>query len=83
MTTPESMDGENAIFCDTCQCKQDMLLGTRLQELPGTFVLSFNRFTFDFEAMDRVKLNSYFEFQLELDMSGYVAPTPDPDYNKY
>lgn len=58
------MNGDNAIFCDTCQCKQDMLLGTRLQDLPGTLVLTLNRFDFDYEKMDRVKLNSYFEFQL-------------------
>jgi ubiquitin carboxyl-terminal hydrolase 40 len=64
MTAPESMDGDNAIYCDTCQSKQDMLLGARLQELPGALVLSLNRFDFDYEKMDRVKLNDFFEFQL-------------------
>lgn len=60
MMTAESMDGDNAIFCDTCQSKQSMWLGTRLQSLPGTFVLTLNRFDFDYEKMDRVKLNSLF-----------------------
>jgi ubiquitin C-terminal hydrolase len=48
LTTPESMNGDNAIFCDACECKQDMLLGTRLQDLPGTLVLTLNRFDFDY-----------------------------------
>jgi uncharacterized UBP type Zn finger protein len=58
------MEGDNAIFCETCQCKQDMWLGTRLQELPATLVLTLNRFDFDYETFQRVKLNSAFEFQL-------------------
>ncbi len=64
LTTAEGMEGDNAIFCEICQCKQDMWLGTRLQSLPDTLVLTLNRFDFDYEKMDRVRLNSYFEYQL-------------------
>lgn len=60
-----------------------MWLGTRLQELPGTFVLTLNRFDFDYEKFDRVKLNTYFQYHLELDLSAYVMPSSAPDYNKY
>jgi ubiquitin C-terminal hydrolase len=28
--TPELMDGDNRIYCEICQSKQDMLLGSRL-----------------------------------------------------
>jgi hypothetical protein len=41
-----------------------MWLGTRLNELPGNLVLTLNRFDFDYEKMDRVKINTCFEFQL-------------------
>ena len=64
LTVAESMDGDNAIHCDICQTKQDMWLGTRLQQLPGTLVLALNRFDFDYQKFDRVKLNTYFEYQL-------------------
>lgn len=77
------MDGDNAIFCDICQHKTDMWLGTRLQELPGAFVLTLNRFDFDYEKLDRVRLDTFFGFELEMDLSGYLMPNPDPDYNKY
>lgn len=83
MMTAESMDGDNAIFCDTCNAKTNMWLGRRLQELPGTLVFALNRFDFDYETFQRVRLNSYFEYQLELDLSGYMMPNPDPDYHKY
>jgi uncharacterized UBP type Zn finger protein len=54
------MDGDNKIYCETCQSKQDMLLGTRLHELPSILVFTLNRFDFDFEKLDRVKITSKF-----------------------
>jgi ubiquitin C-terminal hydrolase len=63
--TPEVMEGDNKIYCDVCQSKQDMFLGTRFKYFPKILVCTLNRFTFDYETMDRVKLNTYFEFGLE------------------
>ena len=60
----ESMDGDNKIFCETCQSKQDMWLGTQLRTLPNILVFTLTRFTFDYEKMDRVKLNDFFSFKL-------------------
>jgi len=34
--------------------------------------MSLNRFTFDFETFERVKLNSNFSFGLELNCENYV-----------
>ena len=61
----ESMEGDNQIFCDTCESKQDMWLGTRLKVLPKILVLTLRRFTFDYELFDRVKINDAFGFNLE------------------
>ena len=83
MTTAESMEGDNAIFCDTCNAKTNMWLGTRFQQLPGTIIFALNRYDFDYETFQRVRLNSYFEYQLELDLSSYLMPNADPDYHKY
>jgi ubiquitin carboxyl-terminal hydrolase 40 len=74
------MDGSNAITCDVCASKQDHWLGTRLNDLPLTLVLTFNRFDFDFEKMDRVKLNSLFQFQLELDLAPHLPHQPGIDF---
>jgi hypothetical protein len=30
LTTAEGMEGDNAIYCDICQSKQEMWLGSRL-----------------------------------------------------
>ena len=54
------MDGDNQIYCELCQSKQDMWLGSRLNQLPDTLIFTLNRFDFDYEKMDRVKLNSEF-----------------------
>ena len=83
LTTPESMDGDNKITCDCCGIKQDMWLGSRLDELPGTLVLTLNRFDFDYEKMDRVKLNDRLEFNMEEDFKTFLAPHPDADYYTY
>ena len=42
-----------------------MWLGTRLKALPNILVFTLTRFTFDYEKMDRVKLNDFFKFNLE------------------
>jgi len=41
-----------------------MWLGTQFKHFPNVLVLTLNRFTFDYETFDRVKLNSFFEFNL-------------------
>lgn len=41
-----------------------MWLGTRFKHFPDILVFTLNRFTFDYETFDRVKLNTYFEFDL-------------------
>ena len=77
MLTAESMEGDNAIFCDICDGKTNMWLGNRLQQLPGILILALNRYDFDFETLQRVRLNTYFEYQLELDLSDYMLPKAD------
>jgi uncharacterized UBP type Zn finger protein len=56
------MEGPNKIFCEVCQSKQDMWLGTRIKSFPDILVFTLNRFEFDYEKFDRVKLNDFFRF---------------------
>ena len=81
-TTPELMDGDNKIFCEVCQSNQDMLLGSRLNELPSILVMTLKRFDFDYEKMDRVKITTKFEYQLEIDLNSYV-PNAENSNNQY
>lgn len=81
--SPEVMEGDNKVFCEQCQSKQDMFLGSRLHQLPAILVFSLNRFDFDFEKLDRVKLTSRFDFPLELDLNPHLPHPQDPDHHKY
>jgi ubiquitin carboxyl-terminal hydrolase 40 len=59
-----------------------MWLGTRLKTLPSIFILTLNRLAFDYEKMDRVKLNDLFTFSLEHSFS-HLVDQPSLDYELY
>lgn len=61
------------MYCECCDAKCDMLLGTRLKEIPSLLVLTLNRFEFDYDRMERVKINSYLEYDLECEFGQYVT----------
>lgn len=58
------MEGDNKVYCETCQMKQDMWLGSKLKVLPNVLVFTLARFAFNYETFDRIKLNSFFSFNL-------------------
>ncbi len=41
-----------------------MWLGNKFKAFPNILVFTLNRFEFDYETFQRVKLNSYFEYNL-------------------
>lgn len=49
-----------------------MWLGTKLKVLPNVLVFSLTRFAFDYERFDRIKLNSFFSFNLETNLSHLI-----------
>lgn len=59
-----------------------MWLGTRLKELPNILVFTLTRFTFDYEKMDRVKLNDFFSFNLEYNLA-HLIEEGKPEENQY
>lgn len=79
------MEGDNKIYCDTCESKQDMWLGTRLKTLPNVLIFTLRRFTFDYEKFDRVKINDMFSFNLEYNLGLYVEESNpgECDYELY
>ena len=73
--TAELMNGSNQIFCDNCQLKRDMYLGSKLKQLPNVLVFTLARFAFNYETFDRVKLNNFFSFNLEANFSHLLDST--------
>ena len=55
-----------------CNKKCDALKGQKLRTLPNILSLSLSRFTYDFETMERKRLNDRLEFGLELDLRPYT-----------
>ena len=70
----DKLDGTNQLFCDICQEKTDTLKGMRIQKLPPILTLDLNRFSFDYEKLQRVKVNDRFEYPLELNVSAHLDP---------
>jgi ubiquitin carboxyl-terminal hydrolase 9/24 len=67
----EMLEGDNAYFCEKCEKKVNTLKRCCIKRMPNILNLVLNRFEFDFDTMQKIKVNDYCEFPLELDMSPY------------
>jgi ubiquitin C-terminal hydrolase len=68
----EAMEGDSAYSCEDCHCKVTAEKSQRFQTLPEVLVLALRRFEYSVELGQRKKINDYFEFEEELDMSAYL-----------
>ena len=68
----EIMDGDNKINCEICNIKRTCHKRQMFKSLPNILVIALKRFEFDYDTMERIKLNSYFNFPFELDMKDYL-----------
>lgn len=59
-------------MCEKCDKKVDALRRTCLKTLPRYMIMTLKRFEFDMDRMVRVKLNDFFEFKEEIDVSEYT-----------
>jgi len=84
----EVLEGDNAYECDYCSAKVTAKRRLCIRSLPNVLIFSLRRFDFDMDSMSRIKLNSYCEFPLELDMEQYTLEyltqqeAPDSDLPK-
>ncbi|KAF1313483.1 Ubiquitin-specific protease, partial [Globisporangium splendens] len=69
----ESLDGENAYFCERLQQKVSETKRICIKKLPQTLVFHLKRFEFDFDTMEKLKINDYLEFPQEIDMLPYTS----------
>ena len=70
----DKLDGDNKLFCDNCNEKTDTLKGQKINKLPPILTVDLNRFDFDYNTFQRVKVNDRFEYPLELDLSAHLDP---------
>ena len=70
----ENLDGDNKYFCgvEGCMREVDALKRSCIKELPNSLIMHLKRFDFDMETLQRIKLNDYFEFPHELDLTPYT-----------
>ncbi|CAK0801546.1 unnamed protein product [Prorocentrum cordatum] len=73
----ETLEGDNAYYSDEAGCKVDAEKRTSVYKLPETLILVLKRFEFDFDTMQKVKLNDLCEFPMHLDMRPYTKEALD------
>ena len=66
LLSTELLEGDNCFHCDYCGTKREVTRQLELRSLPPILCLSLQRFVFDFQKLDRVKVNDKFGFPLEL-----------------
>ena len=75
----EIMSGDNKINCEECNTKRVCHKKLRIKTLPNILVISLKRFDYDYKSMTKFKLNNYFEFPFELDISDYLINNKNND----
>ena len=67
----DSLEGSNAYYCDKCKRKVDAIKRHCLLEMPNVLIVVLKRFDFNYETLQRVKINDYCEFETEINLQKY------------
>jgi ubiquitin C-terminal hydrolase len=59
--------------CDACEQKVTIQKGSKLTQLPANLNLVLNKFEFDMNTLERVKITDKYEFPLEINMKPYLS----------
>lgn len=78
----EPLEGENAYQCDHCEAKVSALKRSCILHLPNVLILALRRFEFNYDTMQRVKLNDYCEFPIDLDMEPFTLEGLEKDQSE-
>ena len=68
----ERMDKDNCIFCEQCNKKFPAVKSQNFKFLPKILIFVLKRFEFNYNTMQKYKINDYYEFPLNLDMNKYM-----------
>lgn len=68
----EILSGNDKFFCEQYNKKISVKKICCLKTLPNTLIISLKRFEFDYNRMQRLKVNDYFEFPTELNLKKWT-----------
>jgi uncharacterized UBP type Zn finger protein len=68
----EVLDGDNKFFCENHNRKIKVKKRCCIKTLPTTLVLTLKRFEFDYNTMQKMKINDYFEFPQTLNVRNWT-----------
>ena len=71
MIKGDTLDGDNAYYCERCAKKVSAVKRVCLKSLPNYLAIALKRFEFDFNTMQKLKINEYCEFPQELNLEEY------------
>lgn len=77
MLTLEKLEGSNQYNCDVCDKKVDAYKGIKVRKFPSILTFSLSRFEFDWQKMERKKIDDDYKFSLEIDVSGFAEKYED------
>jgi ubiquitin carboxyl-terminal hydrolase 9/24 len=71
MIKGDTLDGENAYYCERCSKKVSAVKRMSIKKLPNHLIVTLKRFEFDYERMIKLKVNDYCEFPQNLNLQQY------------
>ena len=69
----ELLAAGNSYYCDQCDKKVDTLKRACIKRLPKFLIFVLKRFEFNYDNMTKMKLNSYCEFPMIINMAPYTV----------
>src|SRR4051812_3837312 len=66
------LEGDNAYLCSTCNKKVNTLRRVCLKKLPNHLICVLKRFEFDYDTMQKQKVNDLCEFPMRLNVEPYT-----------
>jgi len=69
------LEGDNAYYCEKCEKNVNALKRCCIKRMPNILILLLRRFEFNFDTMQKIKVNDYFEFPMQLNMKDYSQDT--------
>jgi ubiquitin C-terminal hydrolase len=83
LTRSHTLEGENIYFSESLNRNIRANSKISLSKLPPLLVITLKRFYWNFETMTRHKINDYFEFPLELDVSRFTVQRIEHESHYY
>jgi len=68
----DTLEGDNAYFCEKCDKKVSAYKRQNIKTLPNVLLIVLKRFEFNVETMAKVKVNDFCEFPHELDLEEFT-----------